>query len=140
MAILGIPTSKQDVANAGWIRGAATGGARLLANGNELLGDTGSPARLRAFADNVDNPDVNFRGVPNPPRQDTRYDSNQDNNQVTENPANPTATIGTGGGSSAADLAYLDTQESLLRGLLSSSQNALNQGLTNLSDSSITAK
>jgi hypothetical protein len=42
---------------------------------------------------------------------------------------------GNGNGASAADLAYLDTQENQLRDMLNRSQGTLNQGLTRLSDS-----
>lgn len=66
MAFLGIPTSKKDVANAGWIRGAATAGLRAGANINQALGSKVGVDNLRAVADNIDNPAVNYHGIPNP--------------------------------------------------------------------------
>lgn len=56
-----------------------------------------------------------------------------------ETPANAGSLSSSGGSgssdTSAADLAYLSSQESLLRDMLSRGQTTLNQGLTNLTDS-----
>lgn len=65
------------------------------------------------------------------PKDDTKAPGN-----ITETP--PTAGgdfLGSNTAGSAADLAYYDSQEGILRGMLGKSQNTLNQGLTNLSDS-----
>lgn len=67
MAFLGIPTSRKDLGNAGWIKGAATGGARLTANlGSITGGDSGSVAKLRGFADAIDDPNQGYAGTLNP--------------------------------------------------------------------------
>ena len=58
---------------------------------------------------------------------------------VTESPPTNASVLGAQTGSSGtynpADLAYLDSQAGILRDMLGRSQNALNQGLTNLNDS-----
>lgn len=67
MAFLGIPTSRKDVGNAGWLKGAATVGARTLANVGSITGGSGgSVAKLRGFADAVDDPNKGYAGTLNP--------------------------------------------------------------------------
>lgn len=68
MPFLGIPTSRKDVGNAGWLKGAATTGARTLANVAQVLPGQ-SPAgvqKARNFADAVDNPNQGYSGSLNP--------------------------------------------------------------------------
>lgn len=68
MAFLGIPTSRKDLGSAGWIKGAATGGARLAANAVSLLPGRApsSTQNLRNFADAVDDPNRGYSGTLNP--------------------------------------------------------------------------
>lgn len=74
-----------------------------------------------------------FVQVSQPSQSGQVLGANTHNGSQTQAPNNPY--VESGGGSSGADLAYLDTQESLLRNLLGKSQTYLDQGLTNLSDS-----
>lgn len=67
MAFLGIPTSRKDLGNAGWIKGAATTGARATANLGAITGGSGgSVAKLRGFADAIDDPNQGYAGTLNP--------------------------------------------------------------------------
>lgn len=66
MAFLGIPTSRKDLGNAGWIKGAATTGSRLAGNASSLLGNQDQAQRYRNFADAVDDPNRGYAGTLNP--------------------------------------------------------------------------
>ncbi|MBI5117591.1 hypothetical protein HZA56_14030 [Candidatus Poribacteria bacterium] len=67
MAFLGIPTSRKDLGNAGWIKGAATVGARTTANLGSLTGGSqASVQKLRGFADAIDDPNQGYAGTLNP--------------------------------------------------------------------------
>lgn len=68
MAFLGIPTSRKDLGNAGWIKGAATTGARATANVASILPGQ-APASVqgaRNFADAIDDPNRGYSGTLNP--------------------------------------------------------------------------
>lgn len=66
MAFLGIPTSRKDLGNAGWVKGAATVGARAAGNASSLLGNQDQAQRYRNFADAVDDPNRGYAGTLNP--------------------------------------------------------------------------
>lgn len=68
MPFLGIPTSRKDLGNAGWVKGAATTGARTIANAAQALPGSTPPAtqNLRNFADAVDDPNRGYSGTLNP--------------------------------------------------------------------------
>ena len=66
MAFLGIPTSRKDLGNAGWIKGVSTVGARAGGNVASAVGDTSGARRLRGFADAVDDPNQGYTGTLNP--------------------------------------------------------------------------
>lgn len=69
MPFLGIPTSKKDLGNAGWIKGAAVAGARGAGAVTPRVGPLGH-ARDALFntAQNINNPNVNVFGAQNPQR------------------------------------------------------------------------
>jgi len=66
MAFLGIPTSRKDLGNAGWVKGAATSGARLSGNIAGAFGQKNVAANYRGFADAVDDPNKGYAGTLNP--------------------------------------------------------------------------
>lgn len=66
MPFLGIPTSRKDLGKAGWIKGAATVGARAAGNVSGLLGNNDQAQRYRTFADAVDDPNKGYAGTLNP--------------------------------------------------------------------------
>ncbi len=67
MPILGIPTSREDLGKAGWIKGAVTAGARAAANVGSITGGNKKTVdSLRTFADNIDDPNKGYTGTLNP--------------------------------------------------------------------------
>lgn len=93
--------------------------------------DSNNPAPIQNIGGIIDSNTLNSK--PNNYRPQVRADQR-------ESAATPGGNVlgsstGSPGGSSAADLAYLNNQEGLLRSLLGRSQTTLDQGLANLSDS-----
>ena len=133
-----IPYSKTVVSN----------GLRLLANGNQLLGTPSDSqygtANLRTLADNISNPNVNFRGDANPVNNTTSKKTNNNKKaghdttqHTTSNSNSAYGGSGSGGGSSAdraATLAYLGLQQSNLDRQMGRTGTTLEQGLTNLTN------
>lgn len=126
-----------------------TVGGGIVAGAAGLTNDVlpGSPAAgVQQFGNNVANPNVNYQGVANPTQYSFGHavsnlpagSSNVPQKATTpntENPANPGGGSGSNSSGDAATAAYYDSQANTLRGLLGRSQNTLDQGLTNLSDS-----
>lgn len=125
-----IPYSKTVVSN----------GLRLLANGNQLLGTPSDSqygtANLRSLADNISNPNVNFRGDRNPVNtNNNKAAGNTNTDQTTSNTSNTNGRANTTSSSSAdraATLAYLGLQQSNLDRQMGRTGTTLEQGLTNL--------